>query len=60
MRSVFNEEDIELMLAIRREEEARASNAAKRSSRSKRPASSRTITTTPDPEAASRGTRTKP
>jgi hypothetical protein len=48
MRSVFSDEDIELMLAIRREEEARAAKAAKRSSRPKRSAQSPAAQATPD------------
>jgi hypothetical protein len=40
MRSVFSDEDIELMLAIRREEEARAAKKARRSSQPKRVAKS--------------------
>jgi hypothetical protein len=48
MRSIFTEEDIELMLAIRRE-----AKAVTKSSRSKRSAKSQPVKTTPDPEAAS-------
>jgi hypothetical protein len=44
----FTEEDIELMLAIRREEEARAEKAAERSSRPQRSAQSPAAQATPD------------
>jgi hypothetical protein len=50
MWAVFSDEDIELMLAIRREAEARAAKAAQRTSRPERPAKSREVKTTSDPE----------
>jgi hypothetical protein len=56
----FTEEDIELMLAIRREEEARAAKAAKKSSRPRRTAKPHAVQTAPDPKASSKETRTKP
>lgn len=59
MRSIFTEEDIELMLAIRREAEAREAMAVTKSSRSKRSAKSQPVKTTPDPEAASSGAKPK-
>jgi hypothetical protein len=38
MRNIFSDEDIELMLTIRREEEERAQKAAQRAARPKRAA----------------------
>jgi hypothetical protein len=54
MRSVFSDEDIELMLAIRREAEARAAKAAKRASRSQRSAQSPGAEATPDRQIAAK------
>jgi hypothetical protein len=50
MRNIFSDEDVELMLAIRREAEARATKTARRSSRPKGPDQSQAIKTIPDPE----------
>jgi hypothetical protein len=48
----FTEEDIELMLTIRREEEARLAKAAKRASRPQRSAQSPAAQATPDRKIA--------
>jgi hypothetical protein len=56
----FTEEDIELMLAIRREAEAREAKAAKKSSGPKRSTQSQSVKMTPDrkivPKKKNRGT----
>ena len=48
----FTEEDIELMIAIRREEEERALTAARRSARAKRSAKPRAVEPAPDRRTA--------
>ena len=54
MRNIFTEEDIELMLAIRREEEARAAKAAERVARPKWSAKSHAAQATPDRRIAAK------
>ena len=50
----FTEEDIELMIAIRREEEERALRAAQRSARGKRSVKPRAVEPAPDRRTASK------
>jgi hypothetical protein len=52
MRSIFTEADIELMLAIRREAEAREARAATKSSQAKRSVKSQLAKATPDRKIA--------
>jgi hypothetical protein len=59
MRSVFSDEDIELMLAIRREEEAREAKRAKRASRPKRVVKSPLSHPRSDSEPPSKDTKAK-
>jgi hypothetical protein len=50
----FTDEDIELMLTIRREAEERAKKAAKRTARPKRAAKPRVLEAAPDPKTVSK------
>jgi septal ring factor EnvC (AmiA/AmiB activator) len=54
MRNIFSDEDIELMLTIRREEEERARKAAQRSSRAKRAAEPRVRAPAPNRKTVSK------
>jgi hypothetical protein len=58
MRNIFSDEDIELMLTIRREEEERALQAARRSPRGPRPAKPHVVGPAPDRRTVSRKKRT--
>jgi hypothetical protein len=52
MRNIFSDEDIELMIAIRREEEERALRAARRTARAKRSVKPRAAEPAPDRRTA--------
>ena len=52
MRNIFSDEDIELMIAIRREEEERSLRAAQRSARGKRSVKPRAAEPAPDRRTA--------
>jgi hypothetical protein len=54
----FTEEDIELMIAIRRDEEERALKAAQKSARAKRAAKARGLEPAPDRRTVSKKKKT--
>ena len=58
MRNIFSDEDIELMLTLRREEEERALRAARRPARAKRAAAGRVVEPAADRKTVAKAKKT--